>query len=127
MAGAAVVCLLALNLWVSSRALSPASPVSIPYSPTFLSQVQSGNVATISSKGDSIQGTFKVAIRYPATASTKATTFKTQIPSFANQSQLFATLRSKSVDDRRHQSPTPGRPCSPASSSASARPCCSSC
>ena len=63
-----IVCLLALNLWISSRALSPNAPVRIPYSPTFLSQVQAGNVKEISSKGDSIQGTFKTKVRYPADA-----------------------------------------------------------
>src|SRR5947209_6317969 len=35
-----VLGLLALNLWISSQALKPASRVQIPYSPTFLKQVQ---------------------------------------------------------------------------------------
>ena len=55
----AVVALLGLNLWISSQALKPNAPVRIPYSPTFLSQVEGGNVEQISSTGDSIQGTFK--------------------------------------------------------------------
>jgi cell division protease FtsH len=98
-AAAAVVCLLALNLWISSSALSPNAPVRIPYSPTFLSQVQAGNVKQISSKGDSIQGTFKSAVRYPANdkSVTPATSFATQVPSFANNQQLSATLESKHV------------------------------
>jgi cell division protease FtsH len=98
-AAAAVVCLLALNLWISSSALSPNAPVRIPYSPTFLSQVQAGNVKQISSKGDSIQGTFKSAVRYPANdkSVTPATSFATQVPSFANNQQLSATLESKQV------------------------------
>jgi cell division protease FtsH len=96
-AAAAVVCLLALNLWVSSRALSPNAPVRIPYSPTFLSQVQAGNVKEISSKGDSIEGTFKKTVRYPSTATTTATSFATQVPSFANNQQLSSTLESKGV------------------------------
>ncbi|MGI8713019.1 MAG: ATP-dependent zinc metalloprotease FtsH [Solirubrobacteraceae bacterium] len=94
-----VLALLALNLWVSSRALSPNQPVRIPYSPTFLSQVQNSNVKEISSKGDSIQGTFKTAVRYPTgEASVSPTTgFETQVPSFADQGQLFSTLRSENV------------------------------
>jgi cell division protease FtsH len=98
-AGAAVVCLLALNLWISSRALSPNAPVRIPYSPTFLSQVNSGNVKAISSKGDSIQGTFKSAVRYPTDDSSvqPSTNFATQVPSFANNQQLSSTLESKGV------------------------------
>src|SRR5579859_4484300 len=62
---AVVVGLLALNLWISSRALQPNAPIRIPYSPTFLSQVQAGNVKTIASTGDAIQGNLKNAIRYP--------------------------------------------------------------
>jgi cell division protease FtsH len=96
-AAAVVVCLLALNLWISSQALSPNAPVRIPYSPTFLSQVQAGNVKEISSKGDSIQGTFKTKVRYPAGATTASTSFATQVPSFANNQQLSSTLESKGV------------------------------
>ena len=96
---AGVVVLLALNVFISSRALSPNSPVRVPYSPTFLTQVSNGNVKEISSKGDSIQGTFNTALRYPAndTSVTPTTSFTTQVPSFADQQQLFQTLRSKSV------------------------------
>jgi cell division protease FtsH len=96
-AAAVVVCLLALNLWISSRALSPNAPVRIPYSPTFLSQVQAGNVKEISSKGDSIQGTFKTKVRYPADATSASTSFATQVPSFANNQQLSSNLESKGV------------------------------
>jgi cell division protease FtsH len=98
-AAAAVVCLLALNLWISSSALSPNAPVRIPYSPTFLSQVNAGNVQAISSKGDSIQGTFKSAVRYPTDDSSvkPSTNFATQVPSFANNQQLSSTLESKGV------------------------------
>jgi cell division protease FtsH len=94
-----VVCLLALNLWISSRALSPNAPVRIPYSPTFLNQVQTGNVKEISSKGDSIQGTFKSAVRYPANdaSAVGAKSFTTQVPSFANNQQLSQTLQNKNV------------------------------
>jgi cell division protease FtsH len=96
-AAAVVVCLLALNLWISSQALSPNAPVRIPYSPTFLSQVQAGNVKEISSKGDSIQGTFKTKVRYPADATSASTGFATQVPSFANNQQLSSTLQSQGV------------------------------
>ena len=92
-----VVVLLGLNLWLSSRALSPNSPVKVPYSPTFLTQVQSGNVKDISSKGDSISGTFKKAVRYPSTATSAKTTFKTQVPSFANNQELSKLLTDKQV------------------------------
>ncbi len=94
-----VVVLLALNLWISSQALQPNAPVRIPYSPTFLSQVKSGNVKEISSTGLAIQGTFKTALRYPANKPSvqPTTNFSTQIPSFANNSDLFSQLASSGV------------------------------
>src|ERR1700759_4726115 len=60
-----VVALLGLNLWISSQALKPNAPIRIPYSPTFLNQVQANNVSAISSTGDAISGTLKKAIAYP--------------------------------------------------------------
>ncbi|HEY1712371.1 MAG TPA: ATP-dependent zinc metalloprotease FtsH [Solirubrobacteraceae bacterium] len=92
-----VVFLLAINLWVSSETLQPNKPTQIPYSPQFLDQVQTDNVATISSTGDSISGTFKKGITYPAGASSKSTTFTTQIPSFADNASLFKSLRADGV------------------------------
>ncbi|MGI9183496.1 MAG: ATP-dependent zinc metalloprotease FtsH [Solirubrobacteraceae bacterium] len=94
-----VVGLLALNLWISSQALQPNAPVRIPYSPTFLAQVKHGNVKEISSTADAIQGTLKTAIRYPANDKTAAqtTNFSTQVPSFANNSQLDSLLQSNGV------------------------------
>jgi cell division protease FtsH len=92
-----VVFLLAINLWVSSTTLSPNKPTQIPYSPQFLDQVQTNNVASISSTGDSISGTFKKGITYPAGATDKSTNFTTQIPSFADNASLFKSLRADGV------------------------------
>jgi cell division protease FtsH len=92
-----IVFLLAINLWVSSRALEPGQPIAIPYSPKFLDQVQANNVKTISSTGDSITGTLKTAITYPAGSNTSSTNFSTQIPSFADNASLFKSLRSEGV------------------------------
>ena len=99
-----VVGLLALNLWISSQALQPAARVMIPYSPTFLEQVQAGNVSQISSTGDSIQGTFRTAVTYPpgSKSASPTTLFSTQIPSFANGSQLQQQLESKNVTINAH-------------------------
>jgi cell division protease FtsH len=96
---AVVLGLLALNLWISSRALQPNTPVRIPYSPTLLTQVQNGNVKEVSSTGLAIQGTFKQPVRYPANdSSAEATTnFATQVPSFANNPALFNLLQQHSV------------------------------
>ena len=94
-----VLGLLALNLWISSQALKPNPRVRIPYSPTFLQQVESGNVSEISSTGDSIQGSFRHSVKYPADDpnARSATSFSTQVPSFANNSQLSSLLESKGV------------------------------
>jgi len=94
-----VIGLLALNLWVSSRALQPNPRVRIPYYPTFLQQVEAKNVSQISSTGDSIQGTFKNAIKYPPTGSNSETStyFSTQVPSFASNQELETLLQDNGV------------------------------
>jgi cell division protease FtsH len=99
MVGLLVVALLALNLWISSQALEPNARVRIPYSPTFLSQVQAGNVSEISSTGDAIQGSFRKAVKYPPSdvGAQSTTNFSTQVPSFANGTQLSNLLESKGV------------------------------
>jgi cell division protease FtsH len=95
---AVVVALLGLNLWISSRALSPNAPVRVPYSPNFLTQVDQGNVESVSSTGEAITGTFKTKVKYPADSKQSGrTNFTTQIPSFANHQQLFSELRDKGV------------------------------
>src|SRR5205823_6470040 len=93
-----IVGALALNLWISSLVLRPNPRVRIPYSPTFLAQVKARNVSEISSTADSIQGTFKTAVRYPNQKGVPATAFfSTQVPSFANNSQLSQLLQSNNV------------------------------
>lgn len=73
--------------------------VTIPYSPTFLAQVRSGNVSTVTAQDAAIQGTFKRAIRYPAgDKNAKATAnFTTRVPAFADSQALDALLREKGV------------------------------
>jgi cell division protease FtsH len=99
-----VLGLLALNLYISSNALKPASRVQIPYYPTFLKQVTGHNVTSISSTGDSIQGTFKTPVTYPPTSkqAQPTTQFSTQIPSFASNAQLFQTLAKHGVTINAH-------------------------
>jgi hypothetical protein len=65
-----VLVLLLLNLG-SVLLVRPAGQprVKVPFSPYFVSAVQAGRVASIASKGDAIQGTFKVAMRYPTSSS----------------------------------------------------------
>ncbi len=95
-----VVALIALN-WGSVLLLAPAGQprVRVPFSPYFLIQVKSGQVASIVSKGDTIQGTFKLRVRYPASdpRAVATTLFATEVPTFANNGQLAALLQSKGV------------------------------
>src|ERR1700733_11897215 len=95
-----VVGLLTFNV-ASVFLFSPSGQprVKVPFSPYFLSEVQSGRVASIASKGDTIQGTFRSAERYPAsdTKATPTSLFATQVPSFWNNDQLTALLRSEGV------------------------------
>src|SRR5262249_17852158 len=78
--------LLALNLFLASRAMEPASRVRVPYSPFFLQQVESSNVEEITSKGTDIQGTFKKDVTFEGSKPT--TRFRTEIPTFANTDEL---------------------------------------
>ena len=92
--------LIALN-WASVLFLAPAGQqrVRIPFTPNFITQVQAGNLSSIASRGDTIQGTFKTAQRYPANASTSTPTtlFTTEVPAFWNNDQLAALLQAKGV------------------------------
>ncbi|HKO26196.1 MAG TPA: ATP-dependent metallopeptidase FtsH/Yme1/Tma family protein, partial [Solirubrobacteraceae bacterium] len=94
-----IVALLALNFWVSSQVLGPNPRVRIPYSPTFLTQVNQNNVSSVSSTGSSIEGTLKKAIKYPANSESapKTVYFSTQIPSFAPNAPLFEQLKKNGV------------------------------
>jgi cell division protease FtsH len=95
-----VLALLALN-WILVLVAQPgAQPrVTVPFSPYFLQQLENGNVKSISSRGETIQGTFASKVRYPANDSqaTPTTLFSTQVPAFWNTSELTSLLRSKGV------------------------------
>jgi len=90
--------MLLLNIVLSSALQTQQARVRIPYSPTFLNQVNAGNVSSISSKGTTVQGTFKTAVRYPANSTAAPTRlFVTEIPEFANNNALLTLLQSKAV------------------------------
>ncbi len=96
-----VLILIAVN-WLSVLLFQPPSGqprVRIPFNPTFLGDVQAGQVRSISSKGDTIQGTYTVKLRYPATSKkgTATTLFSTEVPTFWNDTQLSALLKEKNV------------------------------
>src|SRR5438270_2262718 len=92
--------LLAVN-WVAVLLAQPSGQprVKVPFSPYFLAQVQAGGVKSISSKGDTIQGTFTTKVRYPPTDSkaTPTTLFSTEVPTFWYNAMLTQLLQSKGV------------------------------
>jgi cell division protease FtsH len=73
----------------------PPARVRVPYSPFFLQQVTDGHVASIASKGTAIQGTFKTKQTYGKSKPT--TTFKTEVPVFADTDALARLLQQKGV------------------------------
>ena len=96
-----VLVLLAINI-VSSFAFHSSSSepqITIPFNPYFLSQVQGGQVKSISTKGNTVVGSFKAKVHYPASdkEATPTKQFKTEIPTFWNGSQLSALLKEKDV------------------------------
>jgi cell division protease FtsH len=95
-----VVALLIANVALS-QLLSPSGQprVKVPFSPYFVSAVQADRVASIASTGDTIQGTFKANVRYPAGDSKATATklFATQVPTFWNNNELASMLQAHGV------------------------------
>ena len=92
---ALAVLLVGLNVLVVSI-IGDGGPkrIRVPYSPVFLTQVDAGNVESISSQGDTLQGQF----RQPVTVSgEKSTTFATEVPAFANDNELARLLEEHHV------------------------------
>ncbi len=84
---------LVVNAILVARLDPVVSRVKIPYSPTFLEQVDARNVLTVSSKGDTLKGTLRRAVRYPSSARVATTRFATEIPAYADTRQLEQQLR----------------------------------
>ena len=104
-----VAVLLVINVLSVVMAQSHAqSRVKVPFSPYFLQQLKAGNVKSISSKSDTITGTFTREVVYPAGSKAKATTlFSTQVPTFWDNQALTAELEVKGVEVNA-KNPNPG-------------------
>jgi cell division protease FtsH len=96
----AVLALFVIN-YASVQLFAPGRErsVRIPYSPTFLDQVDKGNVARISTQGEAVSGELKGPLKYPPTAkdAKPAKNFDTQIPTFANTDELSQRLEQHRV------------------------------
>jgi cell division protease FtsH len=102
--------LLAINWLAVLMVRSSGQPrVKVPFSPYFLKQVEAGKVKSISSKGDTIKGTFASKVVYPpGDRKAKATTlFSTEVPTFWDNASLTAQLQAKGVQVNA-KNPNPG-------------------
>src|SRR2546423_3182799 len=96
-----LLALLVVNFVLSLALSGKAERLSVPYT-LFYHQVQQGNVREISSKGDEIQGSFRVAVRYPPGKGGKTKTkFQTVRPTFGDDG-LSRLLISKNVTVNAH-------------------------
>jgi cell division protease FtsH len=89
--------LLLMNIVLASVLHTQATRVRIPYSPTFLTQVEAGNVSSISSMGTTVRGEFRSEVRYPDSSAKPAKLFVTELPAFADNKALLLLLQSKGV------------------------------
>jgi cell division protease FtsH len=95
-----VAALLAINFGSALLARPSGQPrVRVAFSPYFVNAVRAGRVASLASRGDTIEGTFKLASRYPPGTPTAAPTrlFSTEVPTFWNDNQLTALLQAHGV------------------------------
>ncbi len=96
-----VLILVTIN-WLSLLLIHPTTSeqrITVPFKPFFLTQIESGKVQTITTKGDTIEGTLKAKVRYPAHEKDAPSTklFTTQVPAFWNGGQLTTLLKEKNI------------------------------
>ncbi|MET0511857.1 MAG: hypothetical protein ABW135_09280 [Thermoleophilaceae bacterium] len=95
-----LVLVLGLNVWlVSVLPEPPQRRVRIPYNPTFLQQIGNGNLKSISSKGETVQGELRQPLRYPPNDKNADPVrfIDTEVPTFANEAELARLLERKGV------------------------------
>jgi cell division protease FtsH len=85
-----IIVTLGVNFWAANR-VTEVTRIRVPYSPFFLKEVRSGNVASITSRGTAIQGAFRRATT-PGGSTAPAKRFDTEIPAFADTNQLSQLL-----------------------------------
>jgi cell division protease FtsH len=92
-----VLAMLAVNWMIASRMEVDHQRVTVPYS-YFRQQALAGNIAEVSSKGETIKGKVRRDIRYPAGKEGRVThLFETERPAFADDEILGLLLRKKAT------------------------------
>jgi cell division protease FtsH len=92
--GIGIPVLLVFNLWAANNALR-THRVRVPYTPFFLEQLRAGNVESITSTGTSIQSRLRHALPFGGGSSGRDVV--TQVPTFANTTELNALLEREHV------------------------------
>jgi cell division protease FtsH len=90
-----ILALFVVNYIFAARATQAHPRVRVPYTPFFLQQVKAGHVASITTKGTAVQGTFKSPESYAGSKPTAR--FSTEIPTFANTNALSSLLQREGV------------------------------
>jgi cell division protease FtsH len=91
----AILAALFLLNWVLVQVFAPAEErIRVPYTPTFLNQLESGNVKEIASTGETIKGEFEEDVTYDGDT---AQNFETEVPTFANENELSQQLEEQNV------------------------------
>jgi cell division protease FtsH len=92
--------LLLVNLVLVFASAGAATRRQVPYQPFFIEQLTAGNVKTISSLQDTVDGELKRAVRYVPSGQTEAvdvTKFKTQIPAYIDPAYLTQLVSKQDV------------------------------
>jgi cell division protease FtsH len=92
--------LLILNLLLSFLTSGPGERPRVPYQPFFLAQVESGNVQSVTSREDSIEGQLKNPRQYDPPGDDKpfeVDKFKTEVPTFIDRAGLTQLLTDEEV------------------------------
>ncbi len=89
-----LIALFFLN-WVIVQIFAPPTErITVPYNPTFLTEVRESNVKEISSTGETVKGEFRKDVSYDGD---KAKDFETEVPTFANEDELASLLEENDV------------------------------
>jgi cell division protease FtsH len=87
-----------VSLLFSLLSGTPNPRVEVPYRPTFIEQLRDGNIATVTAKGTTVEGTFEKAVRYPDEEAAATTRFSTEVPEFADRQELDELLQENGVE-----------------------------
>jgi cell division protease FtsH len=87
---------LGLNWYLGSKVAEPDQPAEIPYT-MFRAEVKAGNVPSVNSIDDELEGKFKTPVRIPAGSGERTRRFQTLRPSF-DDSHLLALLERNGVE-----------------------------